>query len=288
MQMRRRRRSAGHRVWVGHRFTAARAAVGGATLVASLLMAIGSAHASGLSEVPVSSLSQVSVSSLAAPPATTPAQGAARAPAPADKPVPVAKARPAANVFRGGQQYVISDKELCSTGFAVTGSTGQDGFVSAGHCGAPGDAVETQNGTPMGAFAASSFPGTDYAWVATTTQFAGSPTVSRHNGTVAAVHGGAPAPVGAAVCMSGQASGWHCGTITATNQTVEYDQGLVYGLTATTVCTDSGDSGGAFISGDQAQGVTSGGVGDCASHGVTYFQPVVPILKAYGLTLRTS
>lgn len=107
-------------------------------------------------------------------------------------------------------------------------------------------------------------------------------------GTVVAVHGAVPAAVGFPVCLLGQASGWHCGTITATDQTVQYDQGLVSGLTATSVCSDAGDSGGAFISGDQAQGVVSGGIGDCSANGTTYFQPLAPIPTTYGLTLQTG
>jgi streptogrisin C len=34
--------------------------------------------------------------------------------------------------------------------------------------------------------------------------------------------------------------------------------------------------------------VTSGGSGDCTSGGTTYFQPINPILNAYGLTLITT
>jgi streptogrisin C len=39
------------------------------------------------------------------------------------------------------------------------------------------------------------------------------------------------------------------------------------------------------MSGTQAQGVTSGGSGNCSSGGTTYFQPVGEILSTYGLTL---
>jgi len=260
----------------GSKCFAARAVVGGTTLLASLLIAVGSAHGSGL---PTPALSEVPV-----PPAAV----VAPAPAPPEPAAPVAQARPAPRAIPGGEQYVISDKELCSTGFAVTAANGQGGFVSAGHCGERGDAVQNPDGAAIGTFAASNFPGTDYGWVVTNERFAATPMVSRHNGTAVAVHGDAPASIGAPVCMSGRASGWHCGTITAVNQTVEYDQGLVSGLTATSVCSDVGDSGGAFVSGDQAQGIVSGGIGDCASDGTTYFQPVGPILTAYGLTLRTS
>jgi hypothetical protein len=53
------------------------------------------------------------------------------------------------------------------------------------------------------------------------------------------------------------------------------------------VCAEPGDSGGSFITGDQAQGVTSGGYGNCSSGGETWFQPVGPILAAYGVGLVT-
>ena len=83
-------------------------------------------------------------------------------------------------------------------------------------------------------------------------------------------------------------SAWHCGTVQAKNQTVRYAQGTVYGLTRTNVCAEPGDSGGSWLSGNQAQGVTSCGSGNCTSGGTTYFQPVNEILSAYGLRLVTS
>ena len=54
------------------------------------------------------------------------------------------------------------------------------------------------------------------------------------------------------------------------------------------MCAEPGDSGGSLIAGTQAQGVTSGGSGNCSSGGTTYFQPVNEILSAYGLTLTTG
>nr|WP_289017620.1 trypsin-like serine protease [uncultured Aeromicrobium sp.] len=69
---------------------------------------------------------------------------------------------------------------------------------------------------------------------------------------------------------------------------MNYAQGSVYGLIRTSVCAEPGDSGGSAITGNQAQGVTSGGSGNCSSGGTTYFQPVNEILSAYGLTLKTS
>lgn len=115
-------------------------------------------------------------------------------------------------------------------------------------------------------------------------------TVNRYGGGDVAVKGSAEAPIGASVCRSGSTTGWHCGTITAKNQTVIYiNGGLVGGLTETTACAEPGDSGGSFITGTgQAQGMTSGGSGDCKEGGETLFQPVKEALNAYGLTLVTS
>lgn len=93
---------------------------------------------------------------------------------------------------------------------------------------------------------------------------------------------------GAAVCRSGSTTGWHCGTIEQHDTSVSYAEGTVDGVTRTTVCAEPGDSGGSYISGVQAQGVTSGGSGDCTSGGTTFYQPINPLLSTYGLTLRTS
>jgi streptogrisin C len=114
------------------------------------------------------------------------------------------------------------------------------------------------------------------------------PLVNNYSGGTVTVAGSTEAAVGASICRSGSTTGWHCGTIQAKNQTVNYAEGTVSGLTRTNVCAEPGDSGGSWLSGQQAQGVTSGGSGNCTSGGVTYFQPVNEILSAYSLTLRTS
>ncbi len=103
-------------------------------------------------------------------------------------------------------------------------------------------------------------------------------------------------PVGGRVCRSGSTTGWRCGTVQALNQTVSYGGGnIVSGLTRTTACAEPGDSGGAFVSDPpallgkvQAQGLTSGGSGNCSTGGTTFFQPVSEALGAYGLTLYTG
>ena len=60
------------------------------------------------------------------------------------------------------------------------------------------------------------------------------------------------------------------------------------GLTQTNACAEPGDSGGSWVSGTQAQGVTSGGSGDCTVGGTTFFQPLDEILTVNKLTLITG
>jgi streptogrisin C len=102
------------------------------------------------------------------------------------------------------------------------------------------------------------------------------------------VAGATEAPVGASICRSGSTTGWHCGTVESKDETVQYAEGAVEGLTQTNACAEPGDSGGSWISDDQAQGVTSGGSGDCTSGGTTYFQPLNEALSAYDLELVTG
>jgi hypothetical protein len=183
--------------------------------------------------------------------------------------------------IQGGDAYLISGTSRCSVGFSVT-----TGFVTAGHCGRVGASATTTSGASLGSFAGSSFPGNDYAFVRTGSGHTLRPYINPYSsGGTLPVSGSTVAPVGSSVCRSGSTTGVYCGTINQTGATVNYSQGSVRGLTRTSVCAEPGDSGGSFYTGAQAQGVTSGGSGNCRTGGVTYFQPVNPILSAYGLTL---
>jgi hypothetical protein len=184
--------------------------------------------------------------------------------------------------IRGGDAYYINRAGRCSVGFSVTG-----GFVSAGHCGTVGStASATTSGTSIGTFAGSVFPGSgDYSYIRGTSGNTYSGRINNYAGSTLPVSGSTAAAVGAAVCRSGSTTGVFCGSIRSTGATVSYAEGRVTGLTQTNVCAEPGDSGGSWYSGAQAQGVTSGGSGNCQSGGVTYFQPVNEILSAYGLTL---
>ncbi|MGY6651729.1 S1 family peptidase [Amycolatopsis sp. TRM77291] len=194
------------------------------------------------------------------------------------------KAEPFAAGTVGGDPYYINGNTRCSIGFSVHG-----GFVSAGHCGGTGSSVVGWDGSAMGNFAGSSFPGNDYAFIRIGNGWWTAPVVLGW-GTVsdALVRGSWVAPVGTSVCRSGSTTHWHCGTVLGHNETVNYSQGAVHQMTRTNVCAEPGDSGGSFITGDQAQGVTSGGWGNCGSGGETWFQPVNEILQNYGLSLVTA
>ncbi|MGW4460637.1 S1 family peptidase [Micromonospora sp. NBC_01796] len=183
---------------------------------------------------------------------------------------------------RGGDAYYMGGGR-CSVGFPVTG-----GYVTAGHCGTTGTATQGFNQVASGTFRGSSFPGNDYAWVQTNSNWTPQPWVNNYAGGNVTVAGSTESAVGAAICRSGSTTGWKCGTVQAKNSSVTYPQGTVSGLTRTNACAEPGDSGGSWLSGQQAQGVTSGGSGNCTSGGTTYFQPVNEILSVYGLTLRTG
>ena len=185
---------------------------------------------------------------------------------------------------RGGDAYYPGNSR-CSVGFSVNG-----GFVTAGHCGGVGTTTRGVNQQAQGTVRGSVFPGSgDYGWVQVNSNWTPTPLVNRYSGSqTVTVTGGQEAAVGASICRSGSTTGWRCGTIQAKNATVNYPQGSVTGLTRTNACAEGGDSGGSWLSGSQAQGVTSGGSGNCTTGGTTFFQPLGEILSAFGLTLVTS
>lgn len=184
---------------------------------------------------------------------------------------------------RGGDEYILNSNTLCSVGFAVHG-----GFVTAGHCGRAGSPTAGSNWVAQGTVRGSVFPGSDHAWIELNGAWSSLPVVNLYNGSAVDVRGSAVASVGSSVCRSGRTTRWRCGVIQAHNVTINYAAGPVYGATQTSACAEGGDSGGSFISGNQAQGVTSGGSGNCATGGTTFYQPVNPILSAYGLTLKLA
>ncbi|MDH6622481.1 streptogrisin C [Streptomyces sp. LBL] len=189
--------------------------------------------------------------------------------------------------IRGGDAYYIENTARCSVGFAVT-KADQQGFASAGHCGKAGDTTTGFNMVAQGTFQASVFPGHDMSWVGANSDWTATAAVKGEGDQDVQVAGSTQALVGAAICRSGSTTGWHCGTIEQHDTSVTYSEGTVDGVTRTTVCAEPGDSGGPYLSGAQAQGVTSGGSGDCTRGGTTFYQPINPVLSTYGLVLKTN
>ncbi|GEC08565.1 serine protease [Streptomyces spinoverrucosus] len=192
----------------------------------------------------------------------------------------------------------------CSVGFGARDSAGRQYLVTAGHC------IE---GLPV-----LSYQGTRFAQ-GTNTRFAmGSRSVDmgiarldagNTISTVVGTYGRAAEPTvlgsqravsGATLCKSGRTTFWTCGRVNSYNVTVTYSDPnggpntVVTGLASSSVCTQGGDSGGAYISGNQAQGMTSGGPanqrcnGSVNAPGSSYFQPLDDALRHYGLTLNTA
>jgi streptogrisin B len=165
----------------------------------------------------------------------------------------------------------------CSLGFnVVKGNTYY--FLTAGHCGKVAKTWYTNasHSTLIGPTIDYSFPKDDYALV-------------RYDNASLSHSGGftsANAFVGEQVTRTGSTSGTHSGRVTALNVTVRYQGGgTVGGMIQTSVCAEPGDSGGPLYDGTKALGITSGGSGDCATGGTTFFQPVSEAANAYGVTV---
>lgn len=209
---------------------------------------------------------------------------------------------PKAAIYPGSKMTFNNTSQWCSVGYGARDSSGRQYLVSAGHC-----IVNTLR-----------YDGTAFAQGYKTRYALGTRSVdmgiatvnSGHSITTSvgtwgntspiAVQGSSRASSGAAICKSGATTGWTCGTVSSYNNTVTYTDRnggpdtVVSGLAASSVCVEGGDSGGAYISGTQAQGMTSGGPTDqrCSggvnSRGSSYFQPLDDALRYYGLTLNTN
>lgn len=192
--------------------------------------------------------------------------------------------RPLFNLVGG--QAIYNSGGRCSIGFTARSATASF-VITAGHCTQLGGTWSGYNRTVIGPSAASNFPTDDFGSIRVNSTTTWVPT-SQVQGT-SSVLGSTEAAVGSSVCRSGSTTGYRCGTIQSKNATVNYGGGdVVYGLTRTSACAEPGDSGGSFVSGRQAQGMTSGGSGDCTTGGTTYFQPVNEALSRLGLTLVTG
>lgn len=195
----------------------------------------------------------------------------------------------------GGQAITTSAGSRCSLGFNARSSSGARYVIDAGHCTNLGGTWSGSGGT-IGTVAGSSFPGNDFGAIRVSSSAAvQTGLVDRYSaGSDVRVTGARSASTGLAVCRSGSTTGWHCGSVTGTNQTVCYPQGCVFQMIRTNVCAEPGDSGGSLVTNPgsgstvQAVGLTSGGSGNCSSGGTTFFQPITEPLSVWGLSLVTG
>lgn len=199
----------------------------------------------------------------------------------------------------GGQEYTVNDQWRCSTGFNAVDSSGTNIMITAGHC-TEGATSFDYNGASLGTLYDSSFPGTDFGAVELADSMSPSPLVDMYDGYGVEVEGSEAAPVGATLCKSGRTTGWTCGEVVSLDNSVNYGDGdVVNGLAEHDACVEQGDSGGANMSGNQAQGLSSGGAlyesedglvcGEkVGEENVSYFQPISDALDEYGAELVTA
>ncbi len=178
-----------------------------------------------------------------------------------------------------GGDPVLAGSFRCTVGVNVT-AAGVYYFVSAGHCAQAASTWYTLGGALVGTTTAVRYPQDDYALVRYTGRVSHEGAIGKQDVTSAGT-----AHVGEHVCMRGGTSGVHCGTVLALNATVNYADGTVSGLIKTSICSEPGDSGAPLYDGTTVLGTLSGGSGNCTSGGVTYFQPILEVLSAYGVSV---
>ncbi|WP_438484542.1 S1 family peptidase [Streptomyces sp. S186] len=201
----------------------------------------------------------------------------------------------------GGERWMPGTDGICSVGFSVTGPHHFQGFLTAGHCtlkanqpayGKDGTRIGTSN--EGGTHSVNGYAG-DYGLVAVNQRgWKLTPEVRGQGGSPVTVTGAQKGIVGMSICHSGQTSGWHCGEITRTDQTVDYGTTVISGLSFTNACSAAGDSGGSYVSqpgAPKAVGVHSGGGAatcDVGGDTVTIFQPIDVPLRKWDLKLVTG
>ncbi len=173
--------------------------------------------------------------------------------------------------IRGGDA-IRNSSVRCSDGFNVT-RDGQLFVLTAGHC--------TNTGGPwegLGNVVESDCPGADSGLIENNS--GDGPSEINTGQPITAV---GSATVGEPMEKSGSTTGYTTGQITSVDETVNFDVGVLYHMTGTTVHSDHGDSGGSGYDGSTGLGTLSGG-----NATTTYFYPLELEMAAYNLTLAGS
>ncbi|RJQ68053.1 hypothetical protein D5S17_32635 [Pseudonocardiaceae bacterium YIM PH 21723] len=201
------------------------------------------------------------------------------------------------NDLRGGDPMLLS-AGTCSAGFTAVDANGIGRVLTAGHCGRVGGPFRIGGGM-LGVPDQVRFDdlnsggqGDDYATLQVTNPNVRlHPEVSNYQGGAVPVTGLAAPAVGMPVCKSGAGTRWTCGVITAVDVVMKGDVAAQPGVGTRiqrvfthTACSESGDSGGAVLSGTKAVGITEGGFpgqdGHCPSaHGGTNTSLAEPLVS---------
>lgn len=186
----------------------------------------------------------------------------------------------------GGGAPIYGNGYQCSVGFNVQ-RQGKYYFLTAGHCAKSTTSWfhDPEETSPAGTVQQASFPWNDYALVRYQAGIKPGGSVNLYNGKSQDIAKAINPGMGQYVYRSGSTSGLHSGRVTGLNATVNYPEGRVAGLIRTSVCVESGDSGGPLFFRTFAFGLTSGGSGDCDRGGVSYYQPVVEALNVFGASV---
>jgi streptogrisin C len=191
----------------------------------------------------------------------------------------MATASPLPVPLEAGTLLSTSTGARCVNGFNVRGH-----LLVSPSCATLGTVVRGPDGTEIGPVIAIR-PTYAVVRITNTGAWVQRPTIAGRGGVITA---STEAPVGGSVCAAGRTTGLRCGTVLAKNVTVYYPEGVVYGLTRTSICTEPGDHWAPVFSGSQAQGHLLGGNGNCSSGGTSFFYPVNRILSAERFTLVTG
>ncbi len=189
---------------------------------------------------------------------------------------PAAQATPrdAAYVLHAGDRIYSGGSQCAVSAFAQGGGTVY--FITAGHCVQGSDAWYADPAQTIRVGTASgSFPGNDYGVGALDPGI----TPSQDFTSV-----GSPF-VGQTVIMRDSTGGVHGGVVQALNVSIDYGpDGIVNGLIQTNVCAGDNSAGTPLASGTTVYGLLVSGA-NCTSGGTSFFQPIVEVLAAYGLSL---
>ncbi|MEE2034305.1 S1 family peptidase [Rhodococcus chondri] len=210
-------------------------------------------------------------------------------------PEPALDLRPVAGIAApdalfGGDAYAslgAGEGLRCSLGFNAEDGSGNPVNITAGHC----DPNRAQAGTQwasevyqlvgdalgqrLGTFEKTSLDNHDYGLIRPSAEAAG-----RFENNGVRVPAAAPLPitgtadpiVGTPVCKSGLRTGYSCGVVTSTGQSIEIGHRVLRDGFATNLCALQGDSGGTLVVGTLALGISSasnvGQYGFCEVAGV--------------------